>query len=84
MAPREGSELIDLQCDFLRRRPAGAQVSYGSKSPLPGMIISNEAYFVSIAPDERIVTASTMKSDGWIFSASLVMFELLPSSKLRI
>jgi uncharacterized protein YndB with AHSA1/START domain len=45
------------------------------------VVISNEARFECIAPDERIVTASTMKRDGWIFSASLVTFELLPTGK---
>ena len=81
MGPGEGSDLIDFQCDF---REGGLRVlkyRMGSTSPIPGVVISNEARFECIAPDERIVTASTMKRDGWIFSASLVTFELLPTGK---
>jgi uncharacterized protein YndB with AHSA1/START domain len=81
MGPGEGSDIIDFQCDF---REGGLQVlkyRMGPESPIPGVVISNEARFACIAPDERIVTASTMKRDGWIFSASLVTFELLPTEK---
>lgn len=81
MGPGEGSDLIDFQCDF---REGGLQVlkyQMGSKTPIPGVVITNEARFECIALGERIVTASTMKRDGWIFSASLVTFELLPTGK---
>jgi uncharacterized protein YndB with AHSA1/START domain len=81
MGPGEGSELIDFQSDF---REGGLQLlkyQMGPKTPIPGVVITNEARFLCIAPDERIVAASTMKRDEWIFSASLVTFELLANEK---
>lgn len=81
MGPGEGTNLIDFQSDF---RVGGLQVlkyQMGPKTPIPGVVITNEARFLYIAPDERIVTASTMKRDDSIFSASLVTFELLATDK---
>jgi uncharacterized protein YndB with AHSA1/START domain len=81
MGPGEGSDLIDFQSDF---REGGLQVlkyQMGPKAPIPGVVITNEGRFLCIAPDERIVTSSTMKRDEWIFSASLVTFELLATGK---
>jgi uncharacterized protein YndB with AHSA1/START domain len=79
MGPGEGSHLLDFQCDF---REGGLQIvkyRMGPKTPLPGVVITNEVRFQCIATDERIVTTSTMKRDEWIFSASLVTFELIPA-----
>lgn len=81
MGPGEHSELTDFHCDF---REGGLQVlkyRMGPETPLPGVVITNEARFQCIALDARIVTASTMKRNGWIFSASLVTFELLPTEE---
>jgi uncharacterized protein YndB with AHSA1/START domain len=81
MGPGEGSDLIEFQSDF---REGGLQVlkyQMGPKAPIPGVVITNEGRFLCIAPDERIVAASTMKRDEWIFSASLVTFELLATEK---
>lgn len=79
MGPDEDSELIDFHWDF---REGGHQIvkyRMGAETPLPGLVITNEARFQCIVPNERIVTASTMKRGEWIFSASLVTFELLPT-----
>ncbi|MFY9856337.1 MAG: SRPBCC domain-containing protein, partial [Terracidiphilus sp.] len=51
----------------------------GPETPIAGAVITNEACFQHIVPDERIVTASTMKMGDRIFSASQVTFELVPT-----
>lgn len=81
MGPGEGSELIDFQSDFREGALQTLKYQMGPKTPIPGVVITNEARFLCIAPDERIVTVSTMKRDEWVFSASLVTFELLANEK---
>lgn len=74
------SELLAFECDF---REGGQQIfryRMEAETPIAGALIANEARFQHIVPGERIVTASTMKMDGRIFSASQVTFELLPSA----
>ncbi len=51
----------------------------GPETPIAGAVITNEERFQHIVADERIVTASTMKMDDRIFSASQVTFELVPT-----
>ena len=80
MGPTEGSDLIDFQCDFREGGSLLLKYQMGPTSPIPGVVITNEARFEYIASDERIVTASTMKKDGSTFSASLITFELLPAA----
>ena len=61
MGAGEHSELLEFTCDF---REGGRQVlkyRMGPKTPIAGAVITNEARFQHIVPDERIVTASTMK-----------------------
>lgn len=73
------SELFEFRCEF---REGGRQVlkyKMGPETPIPGEVITNEAWFQQIVADERIVTASTMRMGSRIFSASQVTFELLPS-----
>lgn len=81
MGGGEQSELIEFGCEF---REGGKQVmkyKMGPKTPIAGAVITNEVRFQQIVPDERIVTASTMKMGDRIFSASQVTFELLPTDK---
>src|SRR5579863_3410913 len=55
------SELVEFQCDF---REGGRQLLRYKMlpgTPIAGEVISNEARFEHIVPDERIVMASTMK-----------------------
>lgn len=81
MGPGENSVLIDFRCDFREGGLQVVQYRMGPETPLPGVVITNEARFQCIAPDKRIVTSSTMKRGEWIFSASLVTFELLPTEE---
>jgi uncharacterized protein YndB with AHSA1/START domain len=81
MGESEHSELLEFGCEF---REDGRQVlkyRMGPETPIPGALITNEGRFLQIVPGERIVSASTMKMDDRIFSASLVTFELLPVEK---
>jgi uncharacterized protein YndB with AHSA1/START domain len=81
MGGSEHSELLEFGCEF---REAGKQVvkyKMGPDTPIAGAIITNEGRFQQIVLDERIVTASTMKMGDRIFSASQVMFELVPTVK---
>ncbi|HKI13304.1 MAG TPA: SRPBCC domain-containing protein [Candidatus Acidoferrum sp.] len=81
MGGSEHSELFEFGCEF---REGGKQVvkyKMGPETPIPGAVITNEGRFQQIVPDERIVTASTMKMGDRIFSASQVTFELVPTDK---
>lgn len=81
MGPDSSSTVLEFQCDV---REGGSQVvryRMGPQSPLPGVVITNEGRFQCVVPDERIVTSSTMRRNEWMFSASLVTFELLPAAQ---
>lgn len=81
MGGSEYSELLEFACEF---REGGKQVvkyKMGPGTPIAGEVITNEGRFQQIVLGERIVTASTMKRNGRIFSASQVTFELVPTDK---
>ena len=81
MGGSKHSELFEFSSEF---REGGKQVmkyKMGPKTPIAGAVITNEVRFQQIVPDERIVTASTMKMGDLIFSASQVTFELMPTDK---
>jgi uncharacterized protein YndB with AHSA1/START domain len=81
MGGSEHSELLEFGCEF---REGGKQIfkyKMGPGTPIAGEEILNEGRFQQIVMGERIVTASTMKMSGRIFSASQVTFELVPTDK---
>ena len=49
-------------------------------TPVHGLTCVNDAGYLDIMPNRRLVMASTMAVDGRCISASLVTVELLPSS----
>jgi len=49
--------------------------------PLAGKVLVNDGIFQDIVPNQRIVSASTMKVDDNRISTSLVTFELLPTEE---
>lgn len=57
-------------------RVGGKETSVGG--PPGGPVISFEATYVDIVPDERIITTYEMASDGVRISVSLATFELVP------
>ena len=79
MAGGSSSELIEFHCEFLEGGKQTLQYKMGPETPIAGAIITNEAQFQHIVPNERIVTASTMKMGDRIFSASQVTFEVAPN-----
>ncbi|HUV69106.1 MAG TPA: SRPBCC domain-containing protein [Terracidiphilus sp.] len=79
MGGGEHSDLLEFDSEF---REGGKQIlKYKMRpgTPIAGAVITNEVRFQHIVPGERIVTASTMRMDDRIFSASQVTFELVPS-----
>jgi uncharacterized protein YndB with AHSA1/START domain len=81
MGGSEHSELFEFGCEFREGGKQVARYKMGPKTPIAGAVITNEGQFQQIVPDERIVTASTMKMGDRIFSASQVTFELVPTDK---
>jgi len=75
------SELVEFQCDFREGGRQLLQYKMLPGTPIAGEVITNEARFEHIVPDERIVMTSTMKRGDRIFSASQVTFELLSGGK---
>lgn len=57
-------------------RVGGKETSVGG--PPGGPVLSFEATYVDIVPDERIITTYEMASDGVRISVSLATFELVP------
>jgi uncharacterized protein YndB with AHSA1/START domain len=45
-------------------------------SPVPGLVLDNESILLDVVPDQRIVTASTMRAADHCISASLITIEL--------
>ena len=79
MSGSEHSELLEFHSDFQEGGSQLFRYRMGPQTPIAGAVIANEARFQYILPGERIVTTSTMKMDGRIFSASQVTFELVPT-----
>lgn len=81
MGDSEASELIDFLCEFREGGKQILQYRMAPGTPIAGDIITNEARFQQIVMGERIVTASTMKRNGHVFSSSQVTFELVPTGQ---
>lgn len=48
-------------------------------TPIAGVVLTTRGVHLDVAPEHRIVIASSMAMDGRIFSTSMVTFELLPT-----
>ena len=79
MAGGSHSELIEFHCEFLEGGKQTIKYKMGPETPIAGALITNETQFQHIVPNERIVTASTMKMGDRIFSASQITFEVVPN-----
>ena len=73
-------ELVEFRHEFVEGGLQTLKYKMSPESPVAGAVITNEVRFQQIVLDERIVTASTMKMDDRIFSASQVTYELVPKS----
>lgn len=80
-AEGEGHKIEEYAMDF--RVGGSERLRYRMKegSPIAGMSLINEGRFQDIAPNQRIVTASTMDLNDKRMSASLVTFEFLQGDK---
>ena len=73
----------DVEAFALDFRVGGAERAvyrFNAASPFPGASLENVGIHLEIAPDRRVVIASTMAIDGRRFSASMVTFELVPTA----
>lgn len=72
-------ELLEFTVDF---RVGGTQTlryRLGSKAPVAGMTIHNQARYQDIQPNRRIVTATTMDLEDKRILAAQVTVEFLPN-----
>jgi uncharacterized protein YndB with AHSA1/START domain len=74
-----GHDVTDFAMDFRDGGREIAQYRMGKESPLPGVLLTNEGTYQDIVPNQRIVTASSMKLGDKRISASLVTMEFLPT-----
>jgi uncharacterized protein YndB with AHSA1/START domain len=81
MGGSDHSELLEFACEFKEGGKQVMKYKMGPETPIAGETLTNEGRFQQIVLGERIVTASTMKRNGRIFSASQVTFELVPTDK---
>jgi len=78
-ADGHGNEVTEFAMDF---REGGREVAgyrLGKETPLPGALLTNEGSYQDIVPEQRIVTASSMKLGDKRISSSLVTMEFLPT-----
>ena len=80
-AEGEGHKIEEYAMDFRLGGIERLRYRMSEGTPIAGMYITNEGRFQDIAPNHRIVTASTMDLNDKRISASLVTFEFLPTEK---
>jgi uncharacterized protein YndB with AHSA1/START domain len=73
-ADSEGWETLEYELDF---KVEGRELYRGT--PKGGPVIAYDAHYQDIVPDERIVYAYTMHSDGTRVSVSLATVEIHPA-----
>jgi len=77
----EKENIVEFTLDFREGGIERIIYKMGSDTPFPGTSLENEGRYQEIIPNERIITASTMKLGGQRISASQITFELLPTAK---
>ena len=78
-AEGEGHKIEEYAMDFRLGGTERLRYRMSEGTPIAGMYITNEGRFQDIAPNQRIVTASTMDLNDKRISASLITFEFLGS-----
>jgi uncharacterized protein YndB with AHSA1/START domain len=76
-----GHDLVNFTMDFTEGGRQLLVYRMGAGTPIAGTVITNEARFQEIAPNNRIVIATTMKLGEKRILASQITFELLASEK---
>jgi len=72
-------ELQELEMDFRVGGWDRIRYLHHEGNPFPGTAMANDATYLDIVPNRRIVMAYSMAIDGRRFSTSLATFELLPT-----
>lgn len=80
-AEGDGHKIEEYAMDFRLGGAERLRYRMSEGTPIAGMYITNEGRFQDIAPNRRIVTASTMDLNDKRISASLITFEFLQSEK---
>jgi uncharacterized protein YndB with AHSA1/START domain len=80
-AEGEGHKIEEYAMDFRLGGAERLRYRMSEGTPIAGMYLTNEGRFQDIAPNRRIVTASTMDLNDKRISASLITFEFLQSGK---
>jgi uncharacterized protein YndB with AHSA1/START domain len=75
----EGHEVEHFEMDFRTGGKESSRFRFKEGSPLKGIACVNEASYLDIVPNRRIVLASTMTVADKRISASLTTFEFLAS-----
>jgi uncharacterized protein YndB with AHSA1/START domain len=78
-AEGEAHKIEEYSMDFRLGGTERLRYRMSEGTPIAGMYITNEGRFQDIAPNQRIVSASTMDLNDKRISASLVTFEFLQS-----
>jgi len=76
-------EVVEFTMDFRVGGHDCTRYQTAPESPLEGVILRNDTYYLEIQPDRRIVISYTMgreiAGENQPFSASLATFELMPT-----
>ena len=80
-AAGERHDLLEFNLNFAEGGTQRLVYRMKEGTPVPGLVIENEARFLEIVPNNRIVMATTMKFTGKRILASQITFELVPSQK---
>ena len=78
-AEGEHHEVEEFTMDFRAGGHERAVYRFKEGTPFAGVLLAAEGIYLDIAPNQRIVSGSTMAFDGKRISASLLTVELLPA-----
>ena len=80
-AEGEKHDIQEFVMDFRVGGQEHASYRFKEGTPFPGANLTNDATYLEIVPQRRIVQSSTMAMQGRRISASLATFEILPTDK---
>lgn len=75
-AESDGHEVQAFTMDFQVGGVEYSSYRMGEKTPFPGVVLASDGTFEDIAPNQRVVIASTMSLGGRRISTTLVTVEL--------
>jgi uncharacterized protein YndB with AHSA1/START domain len=80
-AEGDGHDLIEFKLNFEVGGTQKLVYRMRPNTPVPGLVIDNEARFQEIVPNDKVVMATTMKFNGKRGLATQITFELVPTEK---